>query len=329
MGFFQGMARAVGEISQENFARKEKEKDRELSRERDEKQFERQKELAEMQARLQLKNQVSLAGIKSRRSSGSGSTKSITGNMAQLEAIGIDQSIISKVAGEIKSAEGLGRFSSMIMDSYEAAVEAGPVAVRQWKQNINQQIKDTLVIHPSKDVEFTIDGLEDTFVRTEEGGLGVDLSGVRQAPPATPGDVDKVMDFIADQAETKAEVEKTKISSAINRVEGMMNRYRPKSDEYEQAEDMLKILYARQELVSKALQTFTEEGDAEGLFTVYGTPIIDQTLEEFSGDKQYRRSMLRGEYNKDYGEPMGWDFTGLTEERMQNANKGLIKLGLK
>lgn len=75
MSFWIGAAKAVGEISEENFTRREKEKDREFQTKRDSESFEREKQLLKYRSDLETRQNLLLSNLKKTRGGSSSDTE--------------------------------------------------------------------------------------------------------------------------------------------------------------------------------------------------------------------------------------------------------------
>lgn len=302
MGFFQGVAKAVGEISEENFTRRERQKDRDLQVQRDSDAFEREKQLAKYRSDLETRQALMLNNVKSSRSGSSGKSDQMAGDLAKLKAMGVSDENIQRIAST-ESPEAIGNITSMISDRYEQAAEISPSMAQEFRTNLNPLLAENLIINPSKEESFRIDGWDEVLTTTTPGGGAVWLDP--EVAPADASEVGRIEERIIARTQRLANSEAKKLNTALTEITGRMEG--ATGSQLALLESAADVLGKRLESVSAAL----ESEQFEPLLQLYGTSPVDSTLEAFGGT--VRKEQLDPAFNEEYEPMQPFDFEGRSE----------------
>lgn len=317
MGFWQGVAKATSEISEENFRRKEQERQREFQSERDEDAFKKQKLLADYKAKLETRQALLLEKVKDGRASASASSDTIANDLAKLKAIGVSEENISRIQ-QSGNAKAIGDITKEIMSKYESAAEISSQMAQEFKLNLNPFLSENLVVDPSSEETFSIDGLDEVFTTTVPGAAAVVLEPA--VAPAEASEIKFVEERIIGRTQRAANSELTKLNSALTEISKRMEGSQGSGRAL--LESAASVLRKRLELVQSAV----ESESFEPLLQIYGTAPVDATLEAFGGTVS--RDVLDPAFNEEYTPADPFDFSGKSELEVEALQTLFRRLNL-
>lgn len=320
MSFATGFTKGFIRQSEMNQARREKEADREFTAKRDEESFERQKELVDYKAQLETRQQLLLNNISSSRRSSDKNSDKLSTAFAQLQAIGVDEENLRKIQST-DNTESITNITKMISDQYEAALEAGPTMAQEFRSNINQYLETGLVINPSENVEFEFQG--EIFGTTQPGSAGL-VFDERPVAPEKLEEVIKVEDYITREAARQASTEQTQLDSAKTTINSKQEKLDPETRAV--AEEAMKVILHRRELLGTASEAWEENSDPTGLFQLFGTPNAEKLLDSLG--TRVTLEQLSPVYGEDFGSGFGYDWSMVSEERLPDVKELLRRLNL-
>ena len=311
MGFFQGVARAYGEISE----RKEREKTREeelkiRKAERAEDKADRYA-YAEYASNLGVKATLLTEQLKDSRGSGGGKVEEISNAMSSLKTLGIDKEVVGRLEGSGNPASIINA-NKVLIEAYTRMRENGmdEAAIR------DQLNTEALNWDFSEQSTYTIDFDGEGYEVTNPGGIGVVPIVVR--PNLEVSELANVEKRILSTGVNKLTTDQRRINTALTTLGESYNNgdWDANPDYYEATLD---FLTQKQMELDSALNAY-KDGDFSGVLQLTGRGPVESVLQKFGGRSQISEVFL-DESIPEVVEP--WRYQGEGSEVINQTLKNL------
>lgn len=312
MGFFQGVARAYGEISE----RKEREKTRE--EELKIRKLERAEDKADRYAyadytsNLGIHAALTTERLKGSRGSGGSSgakVEEVANALSSMKTIGLDEGVISKLEGSGNPTAILNANKELIR-AY-TIMRANGMDDAAISDHINTEVLNWDFSDPSTNV-IEFDGEE--YEQTVPGAVGV--RPVVVVENLDVSELTKVEERILSSGVNRLNVDKKKVTSALTTLIESESQWDNNRDYYEAT---LNFLTKKQLELDNALNAYSD-GDYSGVLQLTGRGPVEETLKRFGGRNQISDVFL-DESIPEQVEP--WRYEGEGSEVINQTLKNL------
>lgn len=320
MGFWQGVAKATGEIAQEKFAREEQEKERKYSEEQ--KNIDRRIQQEQFDKTFALQQARLVETLGGSRSSSAKSADELSSFLSRLKALGVNEENINLIStsGSASSAKAI---ADMVEERYEAAYEMSPELGAEFRTNINTVLSEGLVFNPSEDVEVEIEGLDEVLTITQEGSASVFIPPL--AEPESAAEVTAVEKRIVSEQTRKAQQDFTKIDTALTTLYDRLETIPPGSPERSLVQTTIDILTNRKEILGEALES--TDGDVvnyEPILQIYGNKPSTRIAKNYG----INLNLLDPIFQEDIQGVDLFDLSGFDEEQAAALREIFVRLNL-
>ena len=319
MGFFQGVAKAYGEIqdrSEREGVRKEEREARKAERVQN---LEDQKTLASYTSQLGIKADLLTQRLSSgggRSGGSSAKPEEIANALGSLTTLGLSKESIQKIQSA-GNASGIITANELLIDAY-SKMKDNKVPPNQIVEMLNAQIDSWNVEEESID---TIEFEGESFEVTRPGGVGTLPISVEKGVKVN--EVEMVEQRILSENERMLENEKKRLQTAMSTLTELERKGELTSWASYLPDVKESILERLLEL--DAVGTSYEGGDIPALVGLYGKGPVKKVSQAFKVPTYQLNSVFTDESIPDSVEP--WSFTSKDEELTKRVNAILRKVG--
>jgi hypothetical protein len=318
MGFFQGVARAYGEISERKEQEKIRKEESEARKAERVQNLEDQKELASYNSNLAIRGQLLNSQLKggprgSGSSSGSATTEKVANAMSSLTTLGVDNEFMKRLEAS-GNPDAILSTNKIVIEAYTKMRENGVPEV-QIPGLLNQEL-ETWDFGDAKTRVIEFEGEE--FEVTDPGGVGSVPIVVN--PNLDVANVEKVEQRILSNSERQLAMEKKRLQTALTTLGGLEI-----PEEYSGHVPVMSKAISDRLLELEAAENSYEGGNILDLITLYGKGPVEREVKAFNVPIGQLNSVFTDETIPDTVEP--WSYNSEEPQFTKEINLLLRQIG--